>query len=72
MENSFDSRAVVFAFAPGDHVTIAHLGQKWKGRVSRCIHTASERGLLYEVEFIVGEDLKCREFWDDELETREK
>jgi len=71
MARSFDARAVVFAFAPGDHVTVTHLALGYKGRVTRSILTANA-GLTYEVEYNADGELKIREFFEDEIEARGK
>ena len=64
----FDRRAVVFAFAPGEAVTITAFGLNHRGVVERCVLSGSSRGLIYEVEYCSEGSICRREFWEDQLE----
>jgi hypothetical protein len=72
MDSSVEElRVISFAFAPGDYVTVTHLGLGFKGRVTRCVWGASAKR-YYEVDFNAEGEIKCREFYEDEIEPRSK
>lgn len=62
-------RVIAFKFAPGNLVTVTYLGLNYKGKVSRCVWLGDERR-AYETEYNAEGEIKCREFWEDEIEAR--
>lgn len=70
-QSDVDLRVIAFAYAPLDLVTVTHLGLNFKGRVVRCIWIASDR-CGYDVEYNADGELKFREFYEDEIESRSK